>query len=231
MVTVTLSALVAVIAISAAASSPGTAGLLPRPQAARAYTRLERELAGIPQHRLRLGSPDARVKMTYVGDLECPYCRIFTMTVLPQFIARYVRTGRVELEYRSLCTASCHVNSARFIPQQVAAYAAGQQGLFWQYAELFYREQGDETEPYPSDRYLRGLATQIPGLDFGRWLRDRRDPALAARVKRDQRLTAQQGIPEQTPEVLMGGPRGTVYVPAAGLPTLTWLTHAVAKVS
>ena len=230
-VTIAVIALVAVIAISATASNPGTPGLLPRQQAARTYHQVQVELDGIPQHGLRLGSPEARVKMTYVGDLECPYCRVFTMSVLPQFIDHYVRTGKVQIRYRSLCTASCHVNSARFVPQQVAAYAAGEQNLFWQYAELFYREQGDETEPYPTERYLRGLAGQIPSLRLTRWLRDREDRALSSQVQRGQSLTIHQGIPEQTPEVLMSGPRGSVYVPAAGIPTLTWLISAVAKVS
>jgi protein-disulfide isomerase len=230
-VTVAVITLVAVIAIGATASGPGSSGLLSGRRAASTYHRVEAELSGIPQHGLELGSPHARVTMTYIGDLECPYCRAFTTTVLPQFISRYVRRGRVRMVYRSLCTATCHLNTARFIPQQVAAYAAGEQNLFWQYAELFYREQGDETQPYPTERYLRGLAGQIPNLDFARWLSDRRAPALASQVQRGQALTSRQGIPEQTPEVLMSGPRGSVYVPANGIPTLTWLIGAVAKVS
>lgn len=230
-VTVAVATLVAVIAIGATASSPRSSGLLSGRRAAGVYHRVESELSGIPQHGLDLGSPRARVTMTYVGDLECPYCRVFTTAVLPQFISRYVRSGRVRMVYRSLCTASCHVNSSRFIPQQVAAYAAGRQDLFWQYAELFYREQGDETRPYPTERYLRGLARQIPSLSFARWLRDRRSPALTSQIDHGQALTSRQGIPEQTPEVLMSGPRGSVYVPANGIPTLTWLIGAAAKVS
>jgi hypothetical protein len=117
------------------------------------------------------------------------------------------------------------------VPQQVAAYAAGQQNLFWQYAELFYREQEDESQPYVTEHFLRGLAGQIPKLEFNRWLSDRKDPALTAQVEGDERFVDHSRLPGQTPEVVLTGPRGTVYLPSEALPTLTWLTHAVSKVS
>jgi len=169
--------------------------------------------------------------MNYFGDLECPVCQYFTLNVIPQFLDQEVRTGKVKIVYRSLCTATCHFNTPRFGPQQVAAYAAGEQDLFWQYAELFYREQGNETQPYVTEQYLRGLAMQIPTLSFKKWLTDRRDPALLAQVQADQALATRIGLPDQTPEVLMSGPKGTEYVPANGFPTLAWLDRAVNAVS
>jgi protein-disulfide isomerase len=222
---------IAVAVVIAIGTGSGSGGLQPRQQAARTYGVVSQELAGIPQHGVRLGSANAKVTMTYIGDLECPYCRAFTMTVLPQFISRYVRDHEVKMVYRSLCTATCHFNTARFVPQQVAAYAAGRQNRFWQYAELFYREQEDETQPYVTEHYLRALAAQIPGLKFKRWLADRKDPVLASQVQADARFVARQRLPGQTPEVLMSGPKGSVYLPATGAPTLTWLISAVSKVS
>jgi hypothetical protein len=224
-------AVIALVVVIAIGTGSGNSGLLPEKQAAKIYRQVQQELAGIPQHAERLGDPSAKVTMTYIGDLECPYCRVFTMSVLPQFISHYVRAGKVKLQYRSLCTATCHFNTPRFVPQQVAAYAAGRQNLFWQYAELFYREQEDESRPYVTEHYLRGLAGQIPKLEFERWLTDRKDPALASQVETEEALIGHQGVPKQTPEVLMTGPRGSVYLPAEAAPTLTWLTHALSKVS
>jgi protein-disulfide isomerase len=220
--------LVVVIVIS---GSGGSSGLQDKQQAATTYHRVERELTGIPQHGLRLGVSSAKVTMTYVGDLECPYCSVFTQTVLPTFISRYVRSGKVKMVYRSLCTATCHFNAPRFVPQQVAAYAAGQQNLFWQYAELFYREQQDESQPYVTEHYLRGLAGQIPGLKRSQWLLDRKDPALTSQVQADALLTKRQHLPGQTPEILMTGPRGDIYLAVGTVPTLTWLISAVGKVT
>jgi len=228
---IVLAAATVVAVVVALSSGGGGSGLLPKPQATRAYRQVESLLAGIPQSGVRLGDPGAKVTMTYVGDLECPYCRAFTLSVLPQFISSYVRAGKVKIVYRSLCTATCHFNSSRFVPQQVAAYAAGQQNLFWQYAELFYREQEDESQPYVTEHYIRGLAEQIPLLDFNRWLVDRRNPALASEVQADQAFVSKSGLPEQTPEIVMSGPAGSESLPANALPTTGWLSSVVKAVS
>jgi protein-disulfide isomerase len=221
----------AVVVVVAVLSSGGSAGLQSAPKAAETYRQVERSLSGIPESGERLGDSSAKVSMTYFGDLECPVCREFTASVLPQFIAHYVRTGRVRITYRSLCTATCHVNTSRFVPQQVAAYAAGKQNLFWQYAELFYREQGDETQPYVTERYLRGLASQIPTLDSRKWLTDRHDPGLVSQLQGDQALVTRLRLPGQTPEVVMSGPKGSESVPANEVPSSGWLDAAVKAVS
>ena len=228
-IAIAVTAVVVTVMVSSGRATPS--GPLSKAQAARAYRSVEHVLTGIPQHGERLGRADAKVTMTYVGDLECPYCRYFTLHVLPQFLSADVRTGKVKVVYRSLCTATCHFNTRRFVPQQVAAYAAGRQNLFWQYAELFYREQEDETLPYVTEHYLRNLARQIPSLNVTRWLSERSDPALGSQVQDDQREINRLRVPEQTPEVLMSGPRGTTYLPAQGAPTLAWLSQAVAEVS
>lgn len=222
---------IALAVVIAVGTSSGGSGLPPRAQAAKTYAQVQQELSGIPHHGVRLGDPGAKITMSYIGDLECPYCRVFTISVLPQFISDFIRSGKVKLEYRSLCTATCHFNAPRFVPQQVAAYAAGRQNLFWQYAELFYREQEDESQPYLTERFLRRLAGQIPQLELGRWLTERKDSALTSQVETDQRWVGHAGIPEQTPELQITGPRGSVILPSDAAPTLTWLTHAVSKVS
>jgi protein-disulfide isomerase len=220
-----------VVVVAVVSSGGGGTGLQPKPKAAATYRQVERSLSGIPQSGERLGDRSAKVSMTYVGDLECPICREFTESVLPQFIASYVRTAHVRITYRSLCTATCGVNTSRFVPQQVAAYAAGKQNLFWQYAELFYREQGEETEPYVTEQYLRGLASQIPNLDSKKWLADRHDPGLASHLQSDQALVTRLRLPAQTPEVLMSGPKGSESVPANEFPSTAWLDAAVKAVS
>jgi len=110
-----VAAVVVVGVLVAVGSSGGRSGLLPRSQASRTYRQVEGLLAGVPQSGVRLGDRGAAVTMTYVGDLECPYCRAFTLNVLGKFIPRFVRTGEVKVVYRSLCTASCHFNSSRFV--------------------------------------------------------------------------------------------------------------------
>jgi len=94
-------------------------------------------LAHIPQKGNALGNPRAPVTLQYFGDLQCPYCKRFTLGALTTLIDDYVRQGKLEVEYRSLRTAT-H-NPSIFQIQQVAALAAGSQNKLWDFVELFYR--------------------------------------------------------------------------------------------
>jgi len=59
------------------------------------------QLAGIPQRGNTLGDPRAPVTVQFFGDLQCPYCRPFTLEVLPSLIQSYVRPGKLKIAYRS----------------------------------------------------------------------------------------------------------------------------------
>ncbi len=63
-------------------------------------------IGGIPQSGNTLGDPNAPVTLKYFGDLECPICRDFTLQILPTLIPKYVRTGKLKVEYHSLETAT-----------------------------------------------------------------------------------------------------------------------------
>ncbi len=142
-------------------------------------------LAGIPQRGNTLGDPKAPVTLEYFGDLQCPYCRQFTLGALPSLIRTYVRGGKLKIEYRSLESATR--NPATFIAQQVAALAAGTQNKMWHYIELFYREEGKENSGYVTERYLQGLAQQVPGLNLPAWTAARSERGLADTIRRDAR--------------------------------------------
>jgi protein-disulfide isomerase len=116
----------------------------------------------------------------WYGDLECPYCREFTLGALPSLIRRWVRGGQLRIEYLSMQTATREPKV--FEAQQVAALAAGTQNKMWNFIESFYHEQGEEDTGYVTGRYLLGLASHIPGLDIALWREDRYDPQLAAQV-------------------------------------------------
>lgn len=156
---------------------------------------------GIPQSGNVLGYPNAPVTLQYFGDLECPICREFTLGALPKVIQKYVRTGKVKIEYNSLETATDEQETFR--TQQVAAYAAGKQNLAWDYIELFYHEQGQEKTGYVTEKYLQGLAQQVPGLNLPNWSAARSDPAYAEQVTHDAQVANAEGF-TGTPSFLIG---------------------------
>ena len=111
-----------------------------------------------------LGNPNAPVTLQYFGDLECPICKEFTLGALPTIIQKWVRTGKLKIEYRSLETATREPEV--FKTQQVAALAAGKQNKMWNFIETFYHEQGEEDCGYVNESYLQGIAQQVPGLNL-----------------------------------------------------------------
>jgi len=165
-------------------------------------------LAGIPQRGNTLGDPKAAVTVEYFGDLECPFCRKFTLDELPSLIHSYVRSGKLKIEYRSLETATRDPET--FGVQQVAALAAGKQGKMWNFIELFYHEQGKEDSGYVTESYLQDLARQVPGLNLIAWTAARSDAELANTITRDAQTAKFEGL-RSTPTFLIANPRNAPY--------------------
>ena len=141
----------------------------------------------IPQDGKVLGAGNAPVVMSEYADLQCPFCARYANTALPELVRRYVRRGELRLEL--------HVG--RFLgsesdPAARAAAAAAAQNRLWQFAEVWYRNQGAENSGYVTDEFIRDVADAVPGLDAHRVLRDLDAPhverEVAAVDARAQRL-------------------------------------------
>lgn len=227
-------AVLAVVLTSGGSSGGPVKAPTTRRQTESVGAQIDALLAGIPQSGTRLGNTRAPVTMTYFGDLECPYCAAFTVLGgFSQLVATNVRRGQVKVVYRSLCTATCNDSGTRlFVEQQVAAYAAGHQDRFWQYAELFYHEQGAEGSGYVTPSFLVGLAKQVTGLNLSQWQVYLRDPLLVGQLQADQKAAARIKA-TSTPTLIMTGPRGSAAVPTPsnGIPTYSLLEATIARVT
>jgi protein-disulfide isomerase len=172
-------------ASTSAATTPtatGTGGAAAPPSGPPGTADVAKLLAGIPQHGITLGAPSAPVTLVEYADLKCPVCREYSLTLLPQLIARYVRTGKVKMVFRT----------QHFIGEQEApgdslaaarmAQAAGLQDRMWTFAELFYVNQGAETSRYATDAFLRRLGSGVRGLDVGRALAQRGSAEVRTRI-------------------------------------------------
>jgi protein-disulfide isomerase len=183
------------------------------PQANANVAQVSTLLNGIPQNGNTIGNPNAPVTLKYYGDLECPICKEFTLGVLPTVIPKYVRTGKLKIEYHSLETATREPEV--FKTQQVAALAAGKQKRAWDFIELFYHEQGEEDSGYVNESYLQGLASQIPGLSLADWTTARSDPTYSNEVAADAQAANQAGF-TGTPSFELGKTGGTLQKLEAG---------------
>ena len=138
-----------------------------------------------------------------------------------------MRAGKVKIVYRSFETATRDPQT--FQTQHVAALAAGKQNRFWDYIELFYRQQGAEGTGYATDSYLTGLANQIPGLNISNCRSARDDSSLISQVQSDQQAASAAGV-QGTPTLIFEGPRGKAQAPES-VPSYDQLEQAVKSVA
>ena len=192
---------IAIVVILLATGGGGKKGPASKHEQTSVTNQVSALVGGITESGNALGSPTAPVTLAYFGDLECPICKEFTLGALPQIIQKWVRTGKVRVEYRSMETATREPEI--FKSQQVAAYAAGKQDRAWYFIETFYHEQGEENTGYVTEKYIQGIASQVPGLNLAEWSTDRGKPELANQVETDKQVANTEGF-KGTPSFLIG---------------------------
>jgi protein-disulfide isomerase len=107
------------------------------------------------------GSHTAPVILIDFSDLQCPECKRFVDNTAPQINSSYVQTGKVALVFE-------HLPNRGFdsLPAALAAQCTNDQGKFWQYYNLLYKNQGPIDSGWASKDNLKKLASQIPGLNI-----------------------------------------------------------------
>jgi protein-disulfide isomerase len=181
-----------------------------------------RQLAGIPQHGNVLGRPNAKVKIVEFGDLQCPVCQEFSFVVAPRLIAGVVRHGKAAYEFRPWDVIGPQSPAA-----SSAALAAGQQNRFWNFAELFYRNQQEENSGYATGAFLTKIARAAGIPDLARWQMERAPSKWGAELAGNAATARRMGFPG-TPSILVQGPRGQRAL--LNVPTKGEITAAISSV-
>lgn len=216
------------VAIAVSGGGGSSTGLTNGNRQATLVAQVELLLGRIPQSGATLGNPRAPVTMTYYSDLQCPVCAEFTLrSGFPELVANDVRAGKVKIVYRAFETATRDPQT--FQAQQIAALAAGRQNHFWDYVELFYRQQGTEGTSYVTQTYLNGLAQQVPALNLDAWRSARNDSSLIATLQSD-RQSATTARVQGTPTLVFQGPHGTAETPET-VPSYDQLQQAIKSVT
>ncbi len=128
-------------------------------------------LAGSPTR----GPDDAKVTIVEFADFECPHCRA-AVSMIDAVMAAH--PDKVKLVYKFVALPM-HVRAE---PAARAAWAAGQQGKFWEMEHLLFERQ-DHLEQGDLERYARVLK-----LDVAKWKVDMESTAAKDRLAEDHRL-------------------------------------------
>ncbi|MFD9213403.1 DsbA family protein [Streptomyces sp. NPDC059544] len=155
---------------SADVSASPDAGVYPE------LEKLARRDAGDP---LALGRADAPVVMVEYADFKCGYCGKFARDTESALIRKYVEKGVLRIEWRNFPIFGEESESAAR-----AAWAAGQQGRFWQFHKAAYAD-GAKEKGFGEQR-LEELAAEAGVKDLARFTRDAAGEEARQAVARDQ---------------------------------------------
>jgi protein-disulfide isomerase len=184
---------------------------------------VQRELQGIPQQGTVLGDPKAKVTVVEFGDLQCPVCKDFSEQVSPALISDVVRKGTAKYDFRQFAILGPDSTVAA-----EAALAAGEQGRYWNFVELFYRNQGAENSGYVTDEFLENVATGAGVPDIEKWNQDRSSSKWDATLSKVQSEAQVLGI-SATPTIVVEGPGGRRVV-GSGVLSPSQIENAIRSV-
>ena len=151
-----------------------------------------------------LGDANAPVTVTVFSEFECPFCAK-SNEVLTQLVTD--KPDQIRVVYKSF-PLDRHVNAR---PAAAAAFAAGEQGKFWEMHDMLYLLQDalEETE------YLNAAASL--NLDMEQFKADMDEARWRDRIDADQELALKVGV--------TGTP--TFFVNGVRLPSYAFLEEAV----
>lgn len=161
------------------------------------------DVASLEQRGDEIGDASAAVTIVEYGDLQCPVCKQYSQTAVPDLLSGPVAGGDAKMRFRNWVIIGPQSSDAA-----KAALAAGEQDLLWDYVELFYKNQGTENSGYVTDDFLTAIAEEIAGLDVARWQEARQSPKWDAELKAIDE-EAQAAGATGTPTVVVSGPAGS----------------------
>lgn len=126
------------------------------------------------------GSVDAPVVIVEFADYRCPFCGVFDRDTLPTIVKDYIDKGTVRFEWRDM-----PIFGDQSIGAAVAARAAGEQGMFWEYHTALFAAAPERGHPELPDEKLIEFARQVGVPDIERFTKDLASPELAERVRAD----------------------------------------------
>ncbi|AFZ16061.1 DsbA family protein [Allocoleopsis franciscana] len=136
------------------------------------------------------GAKEQKIVLLEFSDFQCPYCSKAHET-LKQFMA--TRQNQVTLVYKHLPLTQIHPEA---MPSAKAAWAAGQQGKFWEFHDALFENQQNLGEP------LYVATAKALNLDLKRFDQDRNGQAASAAIQKDVEMAEKLGV-TGTPFLIM----------------------------
>lgn len=148
-----------------------------------------------------LGDVSAPVTIIEFGDYQCPFCQKWSQNTKPLIEKNYIDTGKVNLIY-----VDFPIIGPDSIKAHAGSYCADEQGLYWQYHDFLYANQGHENSGWINTNNLKKLVSGI-GLDVDAFSLCLDSGKYDDRVKENKNIAAKSGA-KSTPSFIVIGPDG-----------------------
>ena len=146
------------------------------------------------------GRSDAPITIYEMSDFQCPFCRDFALTTMPELERAYVATGKVRFIYINYPLTSVHPHAATAAR---IALCAARQGKFWAVHDALFARQPEWAPRARAERYLVALADSA-GTDHAKLSQCLATKASAAAVEADIAAAARAGA-RSTPTFYIEG--------------------------
>ena len=155
--------------------------------------------AGIPAAGYILGNATAPVTIDLYEDFQCPACERWGTSVAPSLVRNELAAGTVRIVFHSFAFIGPESKDAGR-----AAWAAEQQGRFWDMWSTLYANQGVHENGGAFDRARLIAMADVLGLDTVRFAADLDSPAADAFVANGIADAARAGV-TSTPTLMIDG--------------------------
>jgi len=105
------------------------------------------------------GDPSAPITLIEFSDFQCPNCGRFARDISPLIEESYIESGQVSLAYKHFTIVGPDSKLAA-----MASQCANDQGMFWDYHDELFKNQGSSNSGWVSKDNLKQAAVNI-GLD------------------------------------------------------------------
>ena len=147
-----------------------------------------------------LGSEDAPVTIIEFGDYQCPFCKRWNENTKPLIELNYINTGKAKLVFVDLAIIgpdSKDVHSG--------SYCAEEQGLYWEYHDYIYANQGHENDGWAKTENIKKLMLGLDGMDVELFNECIDSKKYESRINDNYREASRTGA-SSTPSFLIMGP-------------------------
>ncbi len=144
---------------------------------------------------LRVGSPDAPLKLVEVLDFSCPHCVNYGDSIR-RIIQQYANSGDIQVEFRFV-TFIGHEQSEVVTHAQ---YCAAEQGLGWSMHEGIFDGYIEEGGTYYNQGNMLALAEEL-GADMDSFTSCMNDKKYAEQIEENAALAQEWGV-NSTPSLL-----------------------------